>query len=250
MNIDDLVIPCDHGDDDVYGESNSDEGGFGFCVEPANHPVVIRPFVNECTFNKTNKKFTMQFWKRCLICHQEGQGCCLNCVSVCHSSHEVSQKLEFGSFFCDCGASGNCDLISPFELKERGDAHPLQQCCGSGLDSLDNASDMCVVSLGQDYARGVEQTNAKEGANVYVYGTKYVFQSQPGKESRISKCARRGCENMAELVLERALSYMCGLPSVVCFDCKQAGYTTSSGIGDGKTYIYKNGEEVDQYSLH
>jgi len=42
----------------------------------------------------------------------------------------------------------------------------------------------------------------------------------------------------------------CGPPASICPECKADGYTGSSGIGDGKTRIYKDGDLIDEYRTY
>ena len=73
-------------------------------------------------------------------------------------------------------------------------------------------------------------------------------QTQSVKEKTMSKCARRECNNLSELILGDTNIYICGIPSVVCYVCKQQDYSASSGIGDGQTRIFKKGVLVDQFN--
>lgn len=67
--------------------------------------------LNRCTFVETGGNHRDQYYKRCFDCHAQGEGACLNCISVCHDGHNVELHPRFGSFFCDC--SLGCKLKGP-----------------------------------------------------------------------------------------------------------------------------------------
>lgn len=73
--------------------------------------------LNRCTYDITKNHYQHQYYRRCLDCfHGEGEGACLNCISVCHSGHRVENFVRLGRFYCDCGAETStktrCKLIN------------------------------------------------------------------------------------------------------------------------------------------
>ena len=64
------------------------------------------------------------------------------------------------------------------------------------------------------------------------------------------KCAHKDCHNVwNELVETPPVILMCGGSAEVCSTCKNQGFSVYDGIGDGRFYLRKNGEEVSNYDL-
>lgn len=64
--------------------------------------------LNSCTFDRTGKNYTEQYWRQCLDCFSDNtEGACLNCIQICHNGHRLG-PLRHGGFFCDCGANRSC----------------------------------------------------------------------------------------------------------------------------------------------
>jgi E3 ubiquitin-protein ligase UBR4 len=90
-----------------------------------------------CTYAQTGSKFTEQCWYHCYTCNlQQYEGCCVVCVKVCHSGHDVAFARK-SSFYCDCNASETCRALNavPADL--------LQQCREFKADGLPVRSFSC-----------------------------------------------------------------------------------------------------------
>jgi len=64
---------------------------------------------NICTYCVTGPVMTVQPWYQCLTCNlSNGAGCCQTCAQRCHAGHNLAQRSETASAYCDCGSSDNC----------------------------------------------------------------------------------------------------------------------------------------------
>jgi len=62
-----------------------------------------------CTYTHTKKKHQIQYWRRCLDCHNPNQGVCLSCCECCHKGHNLG-PLVHSNFYCDCPSTQKCTL--------------------------------------------------------------------------------------------------------------------------------------------
>ena len=62
------------------------------------------------------------------------------------------------------------------------------------------------------------------------------------------KCANKDCHNIwFELITEETHTLCCGGRAKVCFTCKCWGFSVYDGKGDGRFYLSRYGEEIDNY---
>jgi len=67
----------------------------------------------KCTFTVTGRDYAAQAWYHCYSCGLvDGEGVCESCAAVCHKGHKLSDKLQAGSFYCDCGAGAYACLCN------------------------------------------------------------------------------------------------------------------------------------------
>jgi len=78
--------------------------------------IVVCKSAGKCTSAISGPtSYLRQVYFRCYTCHlDENQGCCEICASICHSGHDLSQRIV-GEFYCDCGAGSGpnpCQALS------------------------------------------------------------------------------------------------------------------------------------------
>jgi hypothetical protein len=65
---------------------------------------------HNCTYHRTARNFSPQFWVQCFTCTLNGNtGICITCANICHKGHQLG-VLQYGDFFCDCFESSHCTL--------------------------------------------------------------------------------------------------------------------------------------------
>jgi Putative zinc finger in N-recognin (UBR box) len=85
-------------------------------LEPVPQFVLDAIARRQCTFVGTGRNFTHQNWYRCHTCALVGgSGVCVSCARTCHRNHRLSSQSLGTSFYCDCGAEGNCRAMHPVE---------------------------------------------------------------------------------------------------------------------------------------
>lgn len=105
---------------------------------------------HRCSFLQTGEDMQYQEWFNCRTCGLEGNtGICRPCATTEHADHALGEA-RFGAFYCDCGASGNCEIMG----SDGGQA---------GSDRSESVESDAGPRFG-DHLSGVEQVEETSGS--------------------------------------------------------------------------------------
>ena len=82
-----------------------DCGGDGFYHHPKYSTIhsVPHPIEGTCTYTRTHRNFTNQWWFNCDTCFKsDNDGCCYHCAKFClDNNHSIT--VRYSPFYCDKG---------------------------------------------------------------------------------------------------------------------------------------------------